>query len=352
MTQTKRPLPALYIGVVMFAVGLLVATLLHTGPFSRHGTPSPSTTTPAELFRLDGQPVGIADLPYLYAAELHELELRAGERRIEILREAALDRHLKALAAEQGKPLAEVRAGLLGDLTVSETEIERFFNQNQARIGRPLFEVRDAIANALRTEKESTIHRDLILGLEKQGRLEIARPQSSAPLATFELAGLPDAGNPQAQVTVVEFFDYRCSHCRTASTTLRKLIDAHPDRLRWVPIDFPLLGGVSRQLAMGSYCAQQQNRYWDYHHEVFASHERLHAGSPSAIAEKLTLDKSAFDSCLSGTAAAAYVDATQQQGLEVGVKGTPTIFINGLEYQNGSLEEDLTKAIEQAIGQP
>lgn len=350
MSSTTRSIPAFYIGVVMFAIGLLVATLLHSGPFANKGSGGkPENGSATGLFKLDGEVVTITDLSYVYAADLHELETRAAERKVQILRQAALDLHLRKLAAEQGKPAVEVQSALMGNLPVTEEEINQFYNDNQARIGRPLFEVKEAIGNALKQEKENVISQELISGLEQQGKLEIFLPDTTAPIARFDLTNMPFAGSGNAPVTIVEFFDYRCSHCKTASATLQNLLDENPQNLRWVVMDFPLLGGVSRQLAAGAYCAMEQGKYWEFHHELFAAQGSLHADSPLSIAEKLTLDKPKFESCLTSTAANTHVDNTQQQGLSVGVKGTPAIFINGLPYSNGNLESDLRNAVQQAI---
>lgn len=351
MSETRKSLPAFYIGVVMFAAGLLVSTLLLKGPFSGTSSSvgsSQSASTRATL-QLNGKTVADDGLPYAYAAEITELNNRASERRIQILRQAGLELHLNALAKEQGKTLAEVTEGLMGPIEVTEEDINRFYTENQARIGRPLYEVKEAIDNALRQDKLNTQREELIKGLEKQGILTVSQPTFTAPVASFDLSGLPAAGSDKAPVTIVEFADYRCPHCKKASHTLKEVVEAHPDQVRWVMLDFPLLGGQSRQLAIGAYCAAEQNRFWDYHHALFAAQETLSAESVNKIAGELGLDAPKFDACLTSDAAAARVDLSQKMGLSVGVKGTPALFINGLAYTTGNLEGDLKQAIEQAI---
>lgn len=351
MSETRKPIPAFYIGIVMFAAGLLVSTLLLKGPFSGSATTddTPSSQPNQASLKLNGKVVADDALPYVFAAEITELNNRASERRVQILRQAGLELHLNALAREQGKTLAEVTEGLIGPINITEEETNQFYNENESRIGRPFYEVKEAIENALRQDKLASQREELTKGLEKQGILTVSQPTFSAPVASFDLSNLPSAGSEKAPVTIVEFADYRCSHCKKASHTLKEVVEAHPEQVRWVMLDFPLLGGQSRQLAIGAYCAGEQNRFWDYHHALFAAQDSLTKDSVNTIAADLGLDTTKFEACVTGDAAADRVDLSQKMGMSVGVKGTPAIFINGLAYTTGNLEDDLKQTIEQAI---
>lgn len=350
MANTRKPVPLLYVGIITFGLGLFVATLLQSGALGGKGTPEASGTE-APLFELDGQAYQAGDLPFQQASELHQLTSQVAERRQEILRRAAFELHIDKMAAEQGQDRDAVLADLLQVEAPAEEDINQFYRANQQRIGRPLHEVKALISDALVQEKQNAVRSELIGWLEKEGRLTLDREAgvSAAPEARFDLSGAPAIGSADPLVTIVEFADYRCGHCKRASATLKNIIEAHAQEVRWVMLDFPVLGGLSRSLAEAAYCANQQSRFWDFHHAVFEQQDSLNESSAVDIARSLPLDPEAFESCLGSEAASGFVAQSEAQGLDLGVRGTPAIFINGRKYSGGNLEGDLQRAVRQEI---
>lgn len=352
MTSQRRPFPALYLGIVMFALGLLVATLLHKGPGL--SGPSPDADrgdgrdTP--LFRLGEKVYTRADLSYGQAAQWHELDSQMRDRQVDILRQAALDAHIRHLAAERGEDPTRLRETLLRAPEPTAEAIERFYSEHRERIGRPLHEVRELIGNALRQDAENRIAQDLINGLVQQGQLALLLPTSTAPEARFELAGAPAVGPENAPVQIVEFADYRCSHCKVASQTLKRLLEANPEGIRWVLLDFPILGKASRELAQAAWCAGQQGRYWEFHHALFERQGQIKPENLGELATELGLDGEALAACQQGEDSLAAIRRTERQGIEAGLRGTPAIFINGRAH-DGNLEDELIQAVEQALQQ-
>ncbi len=106
----------------------------------------------------------------------------------------------------------------------------------------------------------------------------------------------PAIGNPDADVTIVEFFDYRCQYCRRVVTSIRKLIE-EDDKIRLVMKEFPILGPQSIQAARAALASVGQGKYEEFHFALMTEpgdmsdpHIRRVAGSVGLDVERLLKD--------------------------------------------------------------
>ena len=119
-------------------------------------------------------------------------------------------------------------------------------------------------------------HPDVIvesLQRAEQQRIEAARSQSRAAVQTrrrdlLEDPGSPVGGNPAGDVTVVEFFDYRCPHCRRMAPVVKALLAEDPG-IRLVYKELPILGEESTLAARAALAARGQGKYVDAHDRLF-----------------------------------------------------------------------------------
>ncbi len=153
--------------------------------------------------------------------------------------------------------------------------------------------------------------------------------------------GSPILGDPLAPITIVEFGDYQCHQCynwfhNTKPMIMRDYIETGKANL--VFVDFAFLGKDSAKAAQATYCANDQNMYWEYHDSLYtlqeskidngwASSERL-----KAFAFNLNLDMKLFDECLDSEKYSKRVQYNSQQARDNGVKGTPGFFIISSDY--------------------
>ena len=182
----------------------------------------------------------------------------------------------------------------------------------------------------------------------------IATSMSSSPNETFDVdmtrthgsistaMGSPILGDPLAPITIVEFGDYQCHQCYnwfhdTKPMITRDYIDTGKANL--VFVDFAFLGRDSPKAAQATYCADDQNMYWEYHNSLYtfqeskidngwASSERL-----KSFAFNLNLDMTLFDECLDSEKYSKRVQYNSQQARDNGVRGTPGFFIVGPDGQ-------------------
>lgn len=151
---------------------------------------------------------------------------------------------------------------------------------------------------------------------------------------------LPMLGSEDAKVTIIEFSDFQCPYCkRFYDETMQQLISEYVDtgKVRIAYRHMPLAIHPNAQDAgEASMCANDQDRFWDYHDKLFETFDQW---TPLAVSElpdmfttfasELGLNTQEFNSCLTSDKYDQYVKDDMVQGSEAGVTGTPTFFING-----------------------
>jgi len=161
-------------------------------------------------------------------------------------------------------------------------------------------------------------------------------------------------GDPNAPVEVVDFSDFQCPHCRTfAVEAEQQLIEEYvrTGKVRLVYKHFIVIPN-SEQAANASECASEQGKFWEYHDYLFERQETDRPFTSDKLkryARDLGLDTKAFDACVDKE---QYMDRVYQdtnEGRRLGVRGTPTIFVNGKLVEQGALWPDLKRAVDAAL---
>lgn len=145
--------------------------------------------------------------------------------------------------------------------------------------------------------------------------------------------GNPVLGSAQAPITIVEFSDYQCPYCQQwQQQVLPQLQEKYGDKVRLVYRDFPLYGThpEAEAAAEAANCAGAQNKYWEYHNLLFSGQNPLGADTYAAYAKNLSLDTTAFQKCLTDHTYLQEVKNDYDVASKIGVRSTPTFFINGL----------------------
>ena len=153
--------------------------------------------------------------------------------------------------------------------------------------------------------------------------------------------GSPILGDPLAPITIVEFGDYQCHQCHnwfvnTKPMIMRDYIET--GKVNLVFVDFAFLGKDSPKAAQATYCADDQNMYWEYHNSLYNSQEsKIDSGWANserlkAFAFNLNLDMELFNECLDSEKYSKRVQYNSQQARDNGVRGTPGFFIVGSDY--------------------
>ena len=156
----------------------------------------------------------------------------------------------------------------------------------------------------------------------------------------IEIKNRPFTGSADAKLTVVEFSDFLCPYCAKASKYLKLSEAGNHDKARFVFRHYPLDKSCNRMLssnvhpgacllAEGAVCADEQDRFWEYHDIAFETKGKISRPVVQDMAANIGLDLKAFKSCLDSGRALKVVKEDIEVGIKAGIKGTPTLFVNG-----------------------
>jgi protein-disulfide isomerase len=147
-------------------------------------------------------------------------------------------------------------------------------------------------------------------------------------------------GARDPKLTIVEFSDYQCPHCRSAHKDMRILAAKHPNQIRLVhrhlPLDMACNPDMIRpfhvhacRLAEAAECAGLQGHFWDMNDAIFSTQERVKADNvdPAELAVRLGLNRSEFKRCLESHTTRVRVAQDVQEATARKLDGTPTFLI-------------------------
>jgi protein-disulfide isomerase len=151
-------------------------------------------------------------------------------------------------------------------------------------------------------------------------------------------------GNPDGDVTIVQFFDYNCTHCQSAAPVVRNVV--HDDgNIRLIYREFPILSPSSAFAARASLASRKQDLYEEFHYALMEAKKPLDEEAILAVARQVGIDVIKLASDMQDPAIVNHLKATQTIAAENGIEGTPSYAING-ELNAGSPS---AKALKDAI---
>jgi protein-disulfide isomerase len=157
-------------------------------------------------------------------------------------------------------------------------------------------------------------------------------------------------GNPQGDITLIEFFDYNCGYCKRALGDIQGLVKSDP-KLRVVLKDLPVLGPESVEASRLSLAASQQlsgDKLFEYHAKLLNTRGRVNGERALAVARDLGLDMARLQKDAEGPLVQAALRENSQLAEKLGLNGTPA-FIVGEEIIPGAVgQEPLKQAIASA----
>ena len=164
-------------------------------------------------------------------------------------------------------------------------------------------------------------------------------------------------GNVDAPVVITEYADYQCPGCQSFDMVqfpdiVRQLVET--GKVRWRYRDFPLnIHPFSRLAAHSAACADDQGRYWEQHASIYQgqskwARETEPSGTFRGYAERIGLDLKVYDECMMSAKYAGRIQASYDEGVRLGVNGTPTFLIGDRLY-GGLSNSDALKALVDSL---
>ncbi len=149
-------------------------------------------------------------------------------------------------------------------------------------------------------------------------------------LHEIPIADSPFKGPEDAPIVIITFTDFQCPYCAQFSPVLESVQQAYPNHVKLVHKNFPLaMHKFARRAAAASVAAQRQGRFWEFHDRLFESSNQLSDEKIMQIAEELGLDLEQFKRDMDDPAVQQGIMQDIRDGYHAGVRGTPSVFVNG-----------------------
>ncbi|MBS0169490.1 MAG: DsbA family protein [Nitrospira sp.] len=146
----------------------------------------------------------------------------------------------------------------------------------------------------------------------------------------------PVSGNRAGDITVVEFFDYRCGYCKRAASALTEL-QQQDGGVRVVYKDFPILGETSELAAKAALASHLQGKHQAFHEALLAAKDDLTKEQLFRIAQRIGLDVNQLDRDINRPEWQTVIERNRRLAKTLGISGTPA-FIVGKELVPGALD--------------
>ncbi len=162
----------------------------------------------------------------------------------------------------------------------------------------------------------------------------------------YKAPGSPSVGAADANVTVVEFFDYNCGYCRRAMPDIVKLTAADP-KVKVVFKEFPIFGADSEAAAKVAIASVKQGKYWEVHKGLFEHEGKLNEESALSVAQGVGLDMTKLKADMAAPETLKELDDTKKLAESLGIQGTPHFFVG--EQVIPGAPEDLIDQLQSKI---
>ena len=146
----------------------------------------------------------------------------------------------------------------------------------------------------------------------------------------------PILGNPNGEITIVEFFDYNCGYCRRAFKTIMNLI-ADNNAVKVVMRELPILGDASVFTAKASLASQKQQKYEEFHVALMNNRSRNTEKSVLKIAKKIGMDIDQLQLDMNSSFVLDHIEESQKLSESLGISGTPA-FVFGEKIVPGAID--------------
>ncbi len=155
-------------------------------------------------------------------------------------------------------------------------------------------------------------------------------------------------GNPKGKYVIIEFFDYQCGWCKKTNAALSEVIKkAEGKNIRWIPIDTPIFGPKSQEIARYVLAAGKQGKYKEMHKQV-ANAKEFNEAAFVAMGKKIGLNTKKLVADANSEELKAKLEANKKYAQQLNINGVPFLIVNGKPNPGALLGERLDEAVKEA----
>lgn len=159
----------------------------------------------------------------------------------------------------------------------------------------------------------------------------------------------PFKGPADAPVVIVEYTDFQCPYCARLGSTLDQMMQLYPGKIKIVYKSFPLNNHkYAWKAATAAVAANEKGKFWEFYKLLFDNYNRINDAKLMEIRKLLGFGTPDFEALMNSAKIRTRVFEDREEGIRLGVNGTPTVFINGKQLKN-KRPEGFKEAIEREL---
>lgn len=212
-------------------------------------------------------------------------------------------------------------------------------------------EIEQIILKTILDNPEVIIESVQKMQLKEQASAEEQAKQAVQAYRTslFEDEDSPKVGPEDADITIVEFFDYNCGYCKRSMPNVMRMIE-NDKKVNFVFKEYPVLAPSSEQVARASLAMYylEPEHYFDYHTALFRLGGKFDEASMTSLAEGLGADAEEFKEMMQSERVTQHIDDTRELAGKMGMQGVPA-FVIGSQVFPGAISYETMKQEVDAI---
>jgi protein-disulfide isomerase len=265
--------------------------------------------------------------------ELFELEEKIFKLKMDRMKILMLEKFMKEHPGKKGLTNDQfLEKYITKDIKISEAEFNGFVKKRGIPETHLSDDIRARIEKFLEQEAKKSAIENWITQNSKEQKVEIYFPRPRRPEFAVDVKNAPFYGNKNAKVTIVEYSDFQCPFSKQGSKVIKKIKDSYGDRVRIIHKNFPLpFHKFANKMAQAGLCAWDQgnNKFWPFYESLYQNQTMADDKSLVDLAGKSGLKVAQFSKCLKSNKYKQKIDSQIQEANDLGIKSTPTFYVNG-----------------------
>ncbi len=284
----------------------------------------------------------------LYEAEMKVFELKMNKMKARVLEVfMEQDTNKKDLTNDQ-----YLEKYITSGIKISKEKIDAFVKEKNIPKEHLNDQMKQRIQQYLLIEEKKIAIDTWLAKKTKKTPVEIYFKEPTRPMFNVTAGDAPFMGAADAKVEIVEFSDFQCPFCSKGAGVVHDLKKKYGNKVKVVFKNFPLpFHNHAKKAAEAGLCVHEQDKakFWTMHDAMFADQTKLDREGLVNSAKALKIDVDKFTKCLDSGKFTAKVESTMEEGKTIGVKSTPTFFVNGMMINGAHPVEVFSELIDQEL---
>ena len=288
--------------------------------------------------------------------DFFELKKQEYDRKLDRLNKLVIDKLVGAEAKTAGMSQEDYinKKILGGEVKISDKEFNKFVDEKKIPKDKINPQIKERIMQYMQSGKKQELLDAHVAKLTKNNPVEVyfTKPKLTV---NVEVGNAPIWGKADAPVTIVEFSDFQCPYCSQAAKTLEEVKKKYAGKVKVAFKNFPLPATMHPDAQAGAEagaCVAEQgaDKFWKFHDITFKNQKSLDTASLEKYAKEAGADTAKYGECVKAKKYVDLVNKDKEYGDKLGVKSTPTFFVNG-QFIAGSLPiESFSEIIDEELG--